>query len=504
MIEAIGVAFVNVFGFPNVLVVLFGTTVSMLFGALPGLGGIVILTLSLPIIMALEPALAMMVFAASIGGITFGGSVSAILLNVPGTVANIATVFDGHPLARQGRAGYALAISATASALGSVFGYVVFLLLLPVVRSVVFSFGPPEFFLMALLGISLIASLTQKEPVKGLISAGLGFLVAFIGYSPITGDQRYTFDLLYLWDGVHTGVIAIGIFAVSEMFFLAVKGEELVQQTEVVRPTARDVFDGIRFVFANFFLLLRSAVIGCVVGIIPGVGANVAAFLAYAQAQATSPNRANFGRGAPEGVLAPEAANDAKDGGALLPTVAFGIPGSAPHAILLVGLLLLGLNPGKELLTTHQATVFTLVLALIAANVWTSILGLIFANHLVKITRIRVSLIIPIVLVISFVGAFVLRNNLLDAFAVLVFGFIGYGMKKYSYSFITFILAYVLGEIAEVSLFQTLLISDTGFLIFVTRPVSLVLTLLIAMALALPLAAPLKRAWQRRQLPDAS
>ena len=146
MIEAIGVAFVNVFGFPNVLVVLFGTTVSMLFGALPGLGGIVILTLSLPIIMALEPALAMMVFAASIGGITFGGSVSAILLNVPGTVANIATVFDGHPLARQGRAGYALAISATASALGSVFGYVVFLLLLPVVRSVVFSFGPPEFF----------------------------------------------------------------------------------------------------------------------------------------------------------------------------------------------------------------------------------------------------------------------------------------------------------------------------------------------------------------------
>ena len=169
-----------------------------------------------------------------------------------------------------------------------------------------------------------------------------------------------------------------------------------------------------------------------------------------------------------------------------------------------MGLLLLGLNPGKELLTTHQATVFTLVLALIAANVWTSILGLIFANHLVKITRIRVSLIIPIVLVISFVGAFVLRNNLLDAFAVLIFGFIGYGMKKYSYSFITFILAYVLGEIAEVSLFQTLLISDTGFLIFVTRPVSLVLTLLIAMALGLPLAGPLKRAWQRRQLPDAS
>jgi len=497
VIDAIGVALVNVFGFPNILVVLLGTTVSMLFGALPGLGGIVILTLSLPIIMGLDPGLAMMVFAASIGGITFGGSISAILLNVPGTVANIATVFDGHPLARQGRAGYALAISATASALGSVFGYLIFLLLLPVVRLVVFSFGPPEFFLMALLGISMIASLTQKEPVKGLISAGLGFMIAFVGYDPITGELRFTFGLLYLWDGIHTGVIAIGIFAVSEMFYLAVKGEELVQDTKAARATARDVFEGISFVFHNSFLLIRSAAIGCVVGIIPGVGANVAAFLAYAQAQATSRNRANFGQGAPEGVLAPEASNDAKDGGALLPTVAFGIPGSAPHAILLVGLLLLGLNPGKELMTTHQSTVFTLVFALIAANVWTSILGLLFANHLVKITRIRVSLIIPIVLAISFVGAFVLRNNIFDPLAVLVFGFVGYGMKKFNYSFITFILAYVLGEIAEVSLFQTLLISDTGVWIFVTRPISLVLTLLIVIALALPFVSPLRQAWER-------
>jgi len=498
VIDAITIALFNVFSFPNILVVLFGTTVSMLFGALPGLGGIVILTLSLPIIMGLDPALAMMVFAASIGGITFGGSISAILLNVPGTVANIATVFDGHPLARQGRAGFALAISATASALGSVFGYVIFLLLLPVVRLVVFSFGPPEFFLMALLGISMIASLTQREPVKGLISAGMGFLIAFIGYSPITGDLRFTFGLLYLWDGVHTGVIAIGIFAVSEMFYLAVRGEEAVQKQSIVKTNARDVIEGVSFVLRNWFLLIRSAVLGCVVGIIPGVGANVAAFLAYAQAQATSRNRDLFGKGAPEGVLAPEASNDAKDGGALLPTVAFGIPGSAPHAIMLVGLLLLGLNPGKELLTTYQSTVFTLVLALIAANVWTSILGLVFANHLVKITRVRVELIIPIVLSISLVGAFVLRNNLLDPLAVLVFAFIGYGMKKYNYSFITFILAYVLGEIAEISLFQTLLISDTGLAIFITRPISLALTLLICLSLCLPFVAALKRMWRSR------
>lgn len=499
MLEAIGVALIDVFRFPNILIVLLGTTVSMLFGALPGLGGVVILTLSLPIIMGLDPRLAMMVFAASVGGITFGGSISAILLNIPGTVANIATVFDGHPLARQGRAGFALAISATASALGSVFGYVIFLLLLPVVRLVVFSFGPPEFFLMAMLGISMIASLTQREVVKGLISAGLGFMVAFIGYDPITGDLRFTFGLLYLWDGIHTGIIAIGIFAVSEMFYLAVKGEAIVKETDVARTTARELLEGVLFVLRHPFLLIRSATIGCLVGIIPGVGANVAAFLAYAQAQATSRNFRDFGKGAPEGVLAPEASNDAKDGGALLPTVAFGIPGSAPHAILLVGLLLLGLNPGKELLTTHQATVFTLVLALIAANVWTSILGLLFANHLVKITRIRVGLIIPIVLVISFVGAFVLRNNLSDPLAVLVFAFIGYGMKKYNYSFITFILAYVLGEIAEISLFQTLLISDTGLWIFLTRPICLVLTLLITTTLALPFIAALEQAWQRRK-----
>ena len=486
MYDAILIGLANIFQLPDALIILFGTTVSMLFGALPGLGGIVILTLSLPIIMDLDRNLAMMVFAAAVGGITFGGSISAILLNVPGTVANIATVFDGYPLAKKGRAGFALAISATASALGSVFGYLIFLLLIPVVRAIVFSFGPPETFLMAFLGISLIASLNQREPIKGFISAGLGFMIAFIGYDPITGELRFTFGFGYLWDGIHVGVIAIGIYAVSEMMYLATEGQESVTGDGIVETNFKDVWAGIKYVIYRPFLLIRSAVIGCIIGIVPGVGANVAAFLAYGAARATSKNPQLYGEGNPEGVLAPEASNDAKDGGALLPTLAFGIPGSAPHAILLVGLLLLGLTPGKELLTDNLGVVFTLVFALMLANVWTSILGIIFARHLVQITKIKIKLIIPIVIVLSFVGAFVLRNNLFDPFVVLIFAFLGYGMKKYNYSFITFVLAYVLGDIAEVSLFQSLLISDNGILIFISRPVSIGLSSLIIISLLFP------------------
>jgi len=285
---------------------------------------------------------------------------------------------------------------------------------------------------------------------------------------------------------IHVGVIAIGIYAVSEMMYLATEGQESVTGDGIVETNFKDVWAGIKYVIYRPFLLIRSAVIGCIIGIVPGVGANVAAFLAYGAARATSKNPQLYGEGNPEGVLAPEASNDAKDGGALLPTLAFGIPGSAPHAILLVGLLLLGLTPGKELLTDNLGVVFTLVFALMLANVWTSILGIIFARHLVQITKIKIKLIIPIVIVLSFVGAFVLRNNLFDPFVVLIFAFLGYGMKKYNYSFITFVLAYVLGDIAEVSLFQSLLISDNGILIFISRPVSIGLSSLIIISLLFP------------------
>ncbi len=470
----------------HILVIIGGTLISMLLGALPGIGGVITLSLLLPISFKLSPDLAMVMFGAFIGGLTFGGSISAILLNTPGTAANVATTFDGHPMARQGKAGTALGISAAASAMGSLFGYFVLIGLIPLARMVVLAFSPPEFFLLALLGISAIAVVTEGEVTKGLISGGLGFLVSFTGFDPMTGTLRYTFGIQYLWDGYHTAVVVLGLFAISEMIHLTLKGGTIAEKGIKKSVKMREVWEGVMEVFHHFGLFVRSSVIGTIVGIIPGIGAVQATFLAYIAAKMTSKNPERFGKGSPEGIIAPEAANDAKDGGAMLPTVTFGIPGSPPHAILLAAFLLQGLDPGPSLLSKNLPVLFTLIFALMISNVLTSVIGIAIAPQLARITNIRLSLIVPFILTISLVGAYGIRNNFNDVFVALIFGFIGYGIKRFKYSFVTFTLAFVLGNIAEISLHQSLLISDVGLAIFIVRPISLALVILIFAMLSLP------------------
>jgi putative tricarboxylic transport membrane protein len=478
----------------SIAFILLGTMIGMVFGALPGLGGTIALALLIPVSFGMAPQNAVVMFGSALGGVAFGGSISAILINVPGTGPNAATLLDGYPMSQQGRAGEALGASATASALGAIFGLVVLTLIIPIAREVILAFGIPEFFWLAVLGLTIIAVVTEGSLLKGLISGGFGLMLAQVGYSRTTGEPRYMLGTEYLWDGINLVIALIGLFALAEIINMVRKGGSIAAE-EASPPNRRDVFRGGMEVLKRPSLFFRSAMTGTLIGMVPGAGGTVANFVSYMQAMQTSSDPESFGHGNIEGVIASEAANDAKDGGALLPAVVFGIPGSAGIAVLLGGLILHGLNPGRELLGENLPFLFVLIFALLFANILTSVIGLSIADRLAQLTRIPTELLVAPILVVSLVGAFALRNNILDVYVAVIFGFLGYIMMIYDYSRIGLVIALILGPIAEQSFLQARVISDSGYWIFFNRPISLTLMILTVVSLLLPLI--------RKQFQDA-
>lgn len=485
ILEALLSASLSLFSWPTILFVVIGALLGMIFGLLPGLGGPVLLSLLIPVTFGLDANAAIVLLAGSLGGVAFGGSISAILINTPGTPPNAATTFDGYPLARQNRAGEALGISATASALGALFGLVILTLLIPVAQEIILAFSPPEFFWIAVLGLTVIAFVARGSFLKGLVSGGLGLMLSFIGFSGVVGTYRYGFGTEFLWGGIELIPALIGLFAIAEVIKLVTeKSESIADKDQAAVSGGR--LKGVRKVFKHYSVFGRSAAIGTLIGIIPGAGGTVANFIAYIQAVQSSDHPEDFGHGAVEGIIASEASNDAKDGGALLPTLVFGIPGSATAAVLLAGLILHGVNPGQDLLTTDLPMLFLLLLALLVANLVTSVIGLSIANQLAKITHVPVQHLIPIIMGVSLVGAYTLRGNMIDVFVATAFGFLGYAMVVYDYSRVAVIIALVLGPLLENSFIQSLQMSDSGYWIFVTRPISFALALLIILMLVTP------------------
>lgn len=465
--------------------IVLGTLIGLVFGALPGLGGTVALALLIPVSFGMEPQNAIVLFGGATGGVAFGGSISAILINVPGTGPNAATILDGYPMSQQGRAGEALGVSATASALGAIFGLIILVSLIPVAQEVILAFGIPEFFWLAIFGLSIIAVATEGSLLKGLASGGFGLMLALIGYSGTTGEYRYGFGTEYLWDGIDLVVALIGLFAIAEVINLIRKGGTIAEDSKSVTDRS-DVLKGAVEVLKRPSLFLRSAATGTLIGMVPGAGGTVANFLSYMQAMQTSDDPESFGTGNLEGVLASEAANDAKDGGALLPAVVFGIPGSAGMAVLLGGLILHGLNPGQEMLNENLPLLFVLILSVLIANILTSVIGISIANQLAKLTRVPGELLVAPILIICVVGAFALRSNMLDVVVAVIFGIVGYAMIVYDYSRIAVVIALILGPLAERSFLQSLMISKSGYMIFVSRPISLALAILTVLSLSLP------------------
>jgi TctA family transporter len=466
---------------PAPLYLVLGTLLGMLFGILPGLGGPQVLALLLPITYGMNVDLAIVLLVGAMSAIAFGGSIPAILINTPGTGQSAATCFDGFPLAQQGKAGMAIGAAATASCLGAIFGAIILTIILPVGRLVVLAFSYPEYFMLALMGLSVIAVVSKGSLWKGLIAACLGLILSTIGYDPVTGSVRFTFGSDYLWDGIRLLPAFIGLFAVGEALDLFLKRGKIAQID--YRGKIGGVTEGIKAVFRHFGLFLRCCVVGTVVGIIPGVGGAVSNFLAYGHAVQASKDPEKFGTGDIRGVIAPEAGNDAKDGGALVPTLLFGIPGSLEMAVFLGALILLGLEPGPRMMIDNPEIVLVLIYTLVAGNILVALIGLFGAGFLVKITYVPTSLLAPVVFMLALMGAYLAHGLLTDVVVALIFGVLAFAMKRFDFSRIAVVIAIVLGGMAQKTFHQTLML--WGYKGFFNRPNSLGLFIItVAMVLA--------------------
>jgi putative tricarboxylic transport membrane protein len=493
MIEATAAAAVEgaaiAFSWPNILYPLAGTLLAMAVAFLPGVSGVTLMALALPFTLTWEPLPAVLLFGGLVGGATFMGSVTAILFNVPGTGPSAATLLDGYPLAQQGQARTALGCAALSSALGSTVGVLLLVALVPFMTGAILAFGAPELLLLVAWGLVAIAVITRGGIVRAGVATGLGLLLSFVGHDPVTGELRFTSGTLFLWDGISLVPAMLGLFSIAEMVSLGVSGRESISGVGTADRLTGSVIAGARAVFQHFGLFLRSSVIGTVVGAIPGIGGTVASFLAYGHAAQSAKDGGRFGQGDIRGVLAPEAAHDAKDAGALVPVLAFGIPGSDATAVLMAALVLHGLAPGRELMTTELPLVFALIWSLFLSNWVTSLLGLALVSPLARLTAVRVGVVVPLVLALATVGAFAEQHRVGDVVIATVFGAAGYYMKKHGWPRIPLVVALLLGPSLERHLHVTLRLHALDRLDLTARPLSLLLGVLLAATLLWPLVA---------------
>ncbi|MYZ50311.1 tripartite tricarboxylate transporter permease [Propylenella binzhouense] len=482
MLEAVQQA-LGAFFQPHVFgLILIAVPIGLVFGILPGLGGLTALAILLPFVYGMDPVSGLAFLLALHSVVYTGGSVTAVLIGVPGSPPNAATVLDGYPLSRKGQAGYAIGAALTASALGGVLGVVLLALILPFLKPVVMAFSSPETLILTVLGLCFIGVLGENQPLKGLAAGALGIFLAMFGEHRVSGVARFWFDYDYLLDGFRLIPIALGLFAIPEIVAMLSTGSAVSQ--EATKVSYRQVWEGCTSVFKHFWLFIQSSVIGVIVGIIPGVGGETSPFVAYAFARQSSKHPEAFGKGIIEGVIAPESSNNAKEGGALVPTLAFGIPGSAGMALLLGGFLILGLQPGPEFLKNHMDIALGLAAVVAVANVLATLMMLALAKQFGAITSIKGSLLGPILLVLVVLGALSTSNDVRDVFFTFVFGFLGYFMVLLGYSRAALLLGFVLGNAAETYLHISL---NAFGPLFWTRPISLLLIAILIFSLTFPL-----------------
>ncbi len=456
--------------------------IGIFVGATPGIGGKLSIALAIPFVFGWEmiPGAVFLLTMHAVNGTS--GQISSIMFGVPGDGDDAATTIDGYPMAKKGEAGRALGASLTASGVGGIIGAIVFAILIPVIQPVVLAFSPAEFFLLALLGITFIAFLSSGASIfKGIIVGLYGMMLATIGMDRATGIARYSGDYLFLWDGLSLVTAVLALFAVPEMIALGVKGGSIsAVSLKAAKYSYRELFDGVMEVPRHWWLALRTSVIGAVIGIIPGLGGSAAAWICYGHAVQSSKTPERFGKGAVEGVIAPETASNAKEGGSLLPTLFFGIPGSSGMAVLLGAFLILGIQPGPTIITDHLDLVWMLIWALVVGNIMAVTLLLFVARWVAILTFIRGALLIPFVLILCVLGAYINEARWENLVILVVLSMIGYGLLRFGWPRAPFAIGLVLGGIAEKSLQQALALWGLNFFL---RPLSLVLIGLIVLTI---------------------
>ncbi|MGA9403260.1 tripartite tricarboxylate transporter permease [Haladaptatus sp.] len=485
-----------VLSWPNIGLVLLGVLIGIIGGALPGVGGALTVAITMPFTLGMPSTTAIIFLMGIYNGVMYGGSISSILFNVPGDSSAAATTLEGYPMTKQGRAIDALTISALSSGLGDLFGSIVIILLMPVMVSLVLMFGTPEYFLIALFGLSLIIVVSDGSFLKDVMAGGFGALIATVGVAPMSISERYTFGMLGLYDGVNFVAALIGIFAISEMLRLSLRDGSISRDGDV--DVSGSVMSGVRQVLSKPVTLLKSSSIGLLVGAIPGSGGSVSTFIAYGEAKRSSKNPDEFGSGAEEGVVATESANNATVSGALIPTLTFGIPGSTTTAVLIGALMLHGVRPGPALFDQQIGLTYSIFATLVICSVVIIVFGLLVVRWAGYITTVNTDLIIPVIICLSILGAYSLHSNYIDVFVVLVMGFVGYLMDAYDYSLVAFLLGLILGPIAEENLYRSLQLSGGSFDIFVANPLRIALVLMTVLVIVGPYVRPLFEQLQRR------
>lgn len=444
--------------------ILLGFCFGVVLGATPGVGTAVGMALVLPLTVFIDGVAAVILLTCIYMGGMYGGSVSAILLNVPGTAGSAATTFDGYPMSRKGRAVTALSISATSSAFGGVISVIILFLITPFIIRLVLLFNSPDLFLVALLGLAMITVVARGSMVKGLTIGMFGLLFSTVGVAPTAPDVRYNFGSLLLYDGLDIVAALLGLFAISEMIKLsAERGGIAKVDTELTGS----ISEGILFTIKNPVQVIKSSLIGTIIGALPGAGSSMANFVSYSEAMRSSGMADSFGKGDKRGVLASEASNNSAVGGSLIPTLSFGIPGSASTAILLGGFLMHGLNPGPSLFGSNLNVTFSIYIAVaIGVIVLIPALGLLVITQLGHLTKINTDYIIPIIVVLSLTGIYTVNISWIDVLTVFLLGIGGYYMRKYDFSIVAFLLGAILGRMAEENLFRSLQISGGSYDIF--------------------------------------
>ena len=467
----------------NLLFLIFATTIlGVIIGVLPGLGSTTGAALLLPFTLTMEPVHAITVLTTIYVSATFAGSITAILINTPGTSAAAATTFDGYPLAQRGEAGRALGIAVVASTIGGIFSVIVLCIAAPMLARVAYEFRPPEYFALTVFGLSMLASISAGGAVKNIIGGVFGVWLATIGAERVTGIERYTFGHYELYEGLAFVPVFIGLFAMSELLMQSKRLKDVAEAIglkAVKLPTKEDYKKIWRTV-------LRSCGIGTFIGILPAEGATVASMIGYSEARRWSKNKEEFGKGSVEGIAGAEAANNAATGGAMVPTMVLGIPGSGTTAIILVGLMVHGLRPGPYLFTEQVDTVYQIFGAMLVANVMFLFMGLYAAKFFARISLIPTTLLWPIVFALCVIGAYSLNSSLLDIWIVMAFGVLGFFARRHGFAVAPIAVGLILGEMVETNLQNSLKMFDGEWWLIFTQPLAVVFLVLAFLGLCGP------------------
>ena len=477
----------NLIGIRPVLVVVAGVIVGILGGAMPGVSPSMAVAILLPFTFGMSPTMGMVMLCAIYLASNYGGSITAVMINTPGTPSAVVTAFDGYPLAKNGRPGYGLGVSLVASVWGGFVGIIILILFSAPLAKVALKFWPAEYFSLALMGLSTVSSMAGKRWVESLIAVLLGLLLNTIGLDHVNGVNRFTFDIINMFDGFSFVPALIGLFALSEVFQNVEENDYSAYKTVTDKVS---VWPSVREYLNLKWSILRAGVLGTLIGIFPGAGGTIASFIAYDIEKRLSKHPEQFGQGALEGVAAAEASNSSSVGGALVPLLTLGIPGSASTAVLIGALMIHELRPGPELFTKHPDLVYTLFSSLFMANVALYLLGTWGSRLWIRVTQVPKTVLYPMIFAFSIVGSFAVRSSVFDVGVCLGFGIVGWLLKKYHYPLSPIVLGLVLGSLIETNLQMTLVMGGPGLL--VSRPLSATLLAITAALLVWPVIVELR------------